>query len=473
MPALFRWLADRALADSIAGDLEQQRRLRARHSPMRAALWHWRRTAAIALYFAAMRMQTLVERAFRREVAQTGGFGGDLNYAIRTLRRSPAYAATVIGVIALAMALATTVFAVVDGVLFKPLPYPNGDRLVSIESGFNNLPAATVAPPSWVKPRTTAGASLQDIAGWQAAAPEASITAVRAFNQLRMGGGVNEAPSGVAEVQRNFFDTIGVQPLAGGLTAADFDHQDIVRPVVISYDVWQTKFRGRSDVIGQKSISDPARGSGFRVAGVMPRGFVFPSGDADVSFIAPYIPSPSDLLYPTRRNFFEVFARLPRGMANVELRGRVEAGMAAVAATRPTEPRRPGSSDRSWRMQGPVDQATIVPLASTLASAERPLFRAIFLAALVLVALGGLNISGLMAARGLDRARELGLRRMLGATRFRLGRLVFLEALVPIIAGTAIGLFLAVSLLRLGVGLLPRIWCCSRHTSSPRSTYAS
>src|SRR5262245_18007784 len=66
----------------------------------------------------------------------------DLQYAVRSLRRAPWYSAIVIGVIALGMALSITVFAVVDGVLFKPLPYPNADRLVAIEPGFNNLPAA-------------------------------------------------------------------------------------------------------------------------------------------------------------------------------------------------------------------------------------------------------------------------------------------------------------------------------------------
>ena len=106
-------------------------------------------------------------------------------------------------------------------------------------------------------------------------------------------------------------------------------------------------------------------------------------------------------------------------------------------------------------MQGPFDHADVLPLASELGSTERPLFRAIFLAALVLLALGGLNVSGLMAARGLDRARELGLRRALGATGLRIARLVFLEALVPIAVGAAIGLTLAVPLLQVGLRLLP------------------
>jgi predicted permease len=106
-------------------------------------------------------------------------------------------------------------------------------------------------------------------------------------------------------------------------------------------------------------------------------------------------------------------------------------------------------------MQGPFDHADVLPLASAMGSHERPLFRAILVAALMLLALGGLNISGLMAARGLDRVRELSLRRALGASGFRIAWLLFVEALMPIAVGAAIGLFLAVPLLHVAIRLLP------------------
>jgi predicted permease len=376
----------------------------------------------------------------------------DLRYAVRSLWRAPWYSATVIGVIALGMALATTVFAVVDGVLFKLLPYPDADRLVAIEPGFNNLPAP--ASPSASPAKRVSSASVRDIADWQAAVPDAAITGFQATHWSGMGEGVNEPLFGMALVQPNFFDTIGVRPLVGRLVASDFDHDDAVRPVVITYELWRSRFHGEPDVIGQTYIGDPTSGRGFRVAGVMPRGFVFPS-DVAVNFIAPYVPSPDVLSDPTRRTIHATIARLPQGMSTAAFRARVEAGMAATAAAFPTRQKPAGFSDRGWRMQGPFDHADVLPLASELGSTERPLFRAIFLAALVLLAIGGLNVSGLMAARGLDRARELGLRRALGATGLRIARLMFLEALVPIAGGAAIGLALAVPLLQVGLRLLP------------------
>lgn len=454
MQTLWRWLTDRALAESIAGDLEEQRRRRAGKSRVLAALWFWRRTAALALYFGSTRLLALLARLCRQTLARSSGIGRDLSYAIRSLRRAPAYTATVIGVTTLGMTLATTVFAVVDGVLFKPLPYPDADRLVAIESGFNNLPAPAAAPATWYKRLPGNGASAQDIAGWQAAAPDASITGTQVRTQS-MGQGVNEAPYGVGFVQRNFFETIGVPPMVGGFDGSDFDHEALVQPVVITYELWQGRFQRDGALIGRTFINSPTTGRGFRVVGIMPRGFVFPSAAAAVSFIAPYIPSSYDLSDPARRSLGEIIARLPPGMSPAALRERVETGMAAAAEAFPVKARRRGLSDRGWRMEGPFDHADVVPLASRLGVIERPLFRAIFLAALVLLALGGLNVSGLMAARGLDRARELGLRRALGASGVRLARLVFVEALVPIVVAAALGLALAVPLLHIGARLLP------------------
>ncbi len=452
--ALLRWLAAPAEAETLVGDLEEAHRARvARRGVLVATIL----TAFEALDVAFM----LVRRRVRRPRPSAswldvklgiGGMLADLRYAARSLRSAPWYSATAISVIALGMALATTVFAVVDGVLFKPLPYPDADQLVAIEPGFNHLPAP--APPSASSVKRVMGASLKDIADWQAAAPDAAITGFQAARWSEMGEGVNEALFGMALVQPNFFDTIGVRPLVGGLVASDFDHDEVVRPVVITYELWQSRFHGEPNVIGQTYIGDPTSRGGFRVAGVMPRGFVFPSAVA-VSFIAPYVPSPDVLSDPTRRTIHATIARLPQGMSIAALHARVEAGMAATAAAFPTRQKPAGFSDRGWRMEGPFDQADVLPLASALGSTERPLFRAIFLAALVLLAIGGLNVSGLMAARGLDRARELSLRRALGATGTRIARLVFLEALVPITVGAMVGLFLAAPLLHLSLRFLP------------------
>src|SRR6185436_202925 len=91
----------------------------------------------------------------------------DLRYAARSLRKSPGYAATVIGVLALSMALAITVFTVVDGVLFKPLPYPRVDELVAIDA----------ARARYATPGASFGVSPSDFFAWKSVLPDAQLAA--------------------------------------------------------------------------------------------------------------------------------------------------------------------------------------------------------------------------------------------------------------------------------------------------------
>jgi predicted permease len=420
-----------------------------------ARLWFWRRSMAIAVFFVGTLMHTLLARVFRGSRPNAGGWGTDVRYALRSLRQSPWYAATVIGVIALGMTLATTVFAVVDGVLFRPLPYPDASRLVAIEPGFAELPApAPGASTSSV--RRTYSVSAVDIANWRAAEPDVAITAFRAQPWGGLGEGVNESPYGVAMIEPNFFETIGVHPRVGGFIAADFDHEDILRPVVITHDHWQSRFRGMKDVVGQRFIGDPTSGWGFRVVGVMPAGFLFPSSRASVRFLTPLVPDRARALDPTIRNLPEVIARVPAHTDVEAVRRRLEAGSAITRAMFPARGPKPANrSERGWRMDGPFDRVDAVLLAGRLGRDERPLFGAVFVAAFILLVLGGLNASGLMTARGLDRARELALRRALGASGLRIARLVSIEAALPIAIGSLSGLALAVPLLHVGERLLP------------------
>ena len=145
---------------------------------------------------------------------------GDARYAVRSLVRAPWYSVAVIGVIALAVTLATTVFAVVDGVLFKPLPYPGADRLVSVEAGSREGPSRTKVSPV-------------DVAGWTRAMPDVMFTAFRLSSNARFED-VNDPALGVAEVGANFFDTIGAHPIVGGFSKDWFAQPSAINPTIIS-----------------------------------------------------------------------------------------------------------------------------------------------------------------------------------------------------------------------------------------------
>ena len=136
-----------SLADSIRGDLSEERaRLARTQSPVRAAAWHARTAFGIAAHVMLLRIADGL-REFGRGL-RFDRLRGDGRQALRTLRRSPWYAATAIVVVALSFALATTVFALVDGVLFKPLPFRAPDQLFVVSPGFTALSSPTVTPRS-------------------------------------------------------------------------------------------------------------------------------------------------------------------------------------------------------------------------------------------------------------------------------------------------------------------------------------
>jgi predicted permease len=371
---------------------------------------------------------------------------------LRALRRAPWYSATIVGVVALGMALATTVFAVVDGVLFRPLPYPDADRLYTVLPGFTGI------TPGLILGRfdNINSVGTGDVADWSAAAPEVMFTGFSAQRWGGFGTGVNDDTSGVARVQPNFFDVVGVRPLVGGFAPEDFQQESPVRPVIILHDIWQRRFQGEHGIIGRTVEIDPLRHGGYRVVGVMPAGFTFPSAFSEVRFIAPYLPSARDRANPYNRSIFEVIARLPPSMSTAQFKALVETGVRMAAANAPPQgPKPAGWSDRGWRMQGPYDRADVMPLSAAIGRRMRPLFSGVFLAAILLVALAALNVSALMAARTLDRGRELGLRRALGASARTIAGLMFTETVVLIAIGALAGLALVPPLLRLALALLP------------------
>ena len=381
---------------------------------------------------------------------------GDIVFTLRALRRAPWYSATVIGVIAVTLALATTVFAVVDGVLFRPLPYPYVDRLFRIEPGFRAVPRP--APRRGNVSRYSS--SAVDIANWRAAVPGVGITGFRAqpWGDIgsATGSGVNNNLAGVASVQPNFFDVIGVRPLIGGFSDDDFTYGQRPTPVMLMYDTWQARYGGAADVIGRREIFDPDNGTGIRVVGVMPKGFAFPTVAWAIDFLAPLTHDPKVAGDPTVRNVFEVLARLPADLTPAALAQRLQPGLAATAAMfPPLGPKPEGWSDNGWKRQGPYDAVEVTPLREMLGEKSRGMFLAVFAAVAVLVLIAAANVSGLMTSRALERAREIDMRRALGAGPAAIARLWLLEALALLAIGTALGVVAAAPLLQLMLTLLP------------------
>jgi predicted permease len=419
-----------SIADAIAGDLEELRRRHARVSRIGARLWFWRASLGVAVFVALRRTAT----AFRRMARGGFGLGGgraDLRYAVRSLRRAPWYALTVIGVIALGMSLATTVFAVVDGVLFKPLPYRDADRLVAIQPGFTD-PSA----------RGTPSVSANDLEAWQAAMPDVEFTGFGATEDSFLEA-PNESGLGLAFVRPDFFDFLGVHPLAGGFAPADFERPTGALPVILSYEFWQARFGGATTALGTEIPVDSRIGR-FRITGIMPPGFVLPS-DEKANVLAP---AAIGRTANPRTRALSVVARLPSGLSAEAFRARLEAVMHQLMQGQVVAP---GGS----RFSGPFDRAEVYPLHEYMGRGTAAVFRALFLASGVLLLIACLNVSGLMAARCTDRSRETALRLAIGARTQDVVRGLAVEHGLLLLLGTALGVAVSFGLLEITLALLP------------------
>ena len=340
-----------------------------------------------------------------------------VRHVAKALVRRPWYTISIVATLAVGCALLTSVLAIVDGVLFKPLGYPGERQLVAVRLSSTANSASQSVDPA-------------DLEAWSRAAPGVAFT------------GSRQHSTNIAVVQPNFFDVIGVRPVLGGFAPDDFiGPMPLLESRIVTDEVFRSEFGGDPAAIGRVVIVDPSTGLGYRLSGVMPRGFTFPAERYTVAYLAPYVEDPR--LPPFLLN--SVIARMP---ADASPDG-VAARVLTVAAARNAD--RPGTNSSSH----PIDRVHLGPLGRALGAASRPLFTALLAAAALLVAIAALNASSLMAARSVDRRRELAVRRALGATSLDIGRLLLVEAGLLVGAGTAIGLAIAAPLLRFAGRLLP------------------
>lgn len=419
---------DATLADSILGDLEEERGRRARRSPVLATLWMARTTLAISLSAGVTRLAARLRslQPFR----DNRGLGRDVRQAFRSLRAAPWYSFTVIGVIALSMALATTVFTIVDGVLFKPLPYRDAHQLHFIQPGFLDPSARGRAP-----------VSLNELDAWQAAMPDVQFTG---FSVSRQSGleSTNEARLGIAFVRPEFFDVLGAHPWVGHLTSDDNAGAPGLIPLLVSHGFWQRRLAGDPSAVG-RVIDGPRQGMRLRIAGIMPQDFIAPGLDKVDLLAAPVGPVSN-----RRSRMYSAVVRLPEGADARVFQDRLEAVMRRLAEGQPLSP---GGS----RFQGPFDKATVTPLGEYMSSAAAPLFRAVFAAAILLALIACLNVAGLTASRMLDKSRDIALRRALGASSFAIARGLVIEHTLLLASGAALALTLTMPLLTAVTSVLP------------------
>jgi hypothetical protein len=399
--ALLAGMTDHAVAQSILGDLEEERGRRRHRSHAGAAVWFWFALAAIASRACIDRLAgRRAERPLEFRSAGAGAFWRpgqwrrEIRPALRALRRTPWYAVTVTGVIALSMTLATTVFAVVDGVLFKPLPYPSPSELYGIEGWF-----------SWATERGSSSlnaisrvTSTRGLRPCRTSASAPACSARRRRCRRRHGG----RRWSIARFSRSsaFVRVRWIRRLTSRRarrSAGAHQLQALAGAV-----------RWQPSVLGTVVRSHSAPVTGIEIVGVLPRDFVMPGAARIEPEVLPRSARPR-----AGRGELRGIARLPAPLAAESIRPRLD------AAAR----RLPGSSREPWpafprRDAGAraFDEVRLVPFAEHSPTSATA-FGIVFALAATLIGLAVVNVAGLTAARTQDRARELSVRRALGQSR--------------------------------------------------------
>ncbi|HEX5474137.1 MAG TPA: ABC transporter permease [Vicinamibacterales bacterium] len=345
----------------------------------------------------------------------------DLGRATRRLRKTPGF--TFIAVLSLALGIggATAIFTVVNGVLLRPLPYADPDRLVVI-----GLPISV--PPGTV-------------VDWQEHARSFAAMGAAEYWTPNLAEGDRAEQIDALHVTPGIFRTLGVQPALGRTLEERDAHDGRDGVAVVADRFWRTRLHGRRDVIGHEIRLDGRR---YTVVGVMPPSFRFAPFWATKAEV--WAPAVLDARRDDREgSSMRVFARLAPGVSIGRARNELGALQRTLDASFSETSRRPELMPLRERVVGDVRRALTLLLAAV---------------GLVL-AIACSNVAHLQLVRGASRVRELALRSALGASRVRLVQHLVAESAAIAVAGGASGTLLAFAgvrlLLRLAPSSLPRL----------------
>ncbi len=347
----------------------------------------------------------------------------DLREALRRIRRNPRTTLLAIGTLALGIGAATAVFTMAHTVLLAPPPYRDPGRLVSV---------------SGIRKGRTQGVSGADFLDYRKESGLFETAALAAYAEISWTGQSLPGFDG-AEVLRGLVVTADYfrvldQPMAAGRGfAPDEDKSGHNRVVVISYPLWQRRFGGRSDVIGQTLTLDNRL---YTVVGVTGPRFL-PYESYEVVFWVPI--DPATQWRDSRQ--YDCFARLAPGISLAQARQRLDAISARLAAAYPDS--NAGYSSR------------IDPFLAQMRNVVRMPFLALVGAGVCLLLIAAANVAALLLARATNQAREMSIRAALGAGRLRLYRMMLAESVILALLASTLGTLLGSWLLTIAKALIP------------------
>jgi putative ABC transport system permease protein len=381
---------------------------------------------------ARSRVDRFVDAIEARPAASRGGWlmmahmVRDVRYAIRQLVRAPAFTTVALLTLALGIGATTAVFSFVDGVLLRPLPYPEPDALVRVHEVLPQIGLFSVAPANFFDWR-----SQNAVFDRLAAYTTDSETLIGEDGPERIQG---------MQVSWDLFPTLRTAPAIGTVFRKDDDQPGGNRVVILSHGLWLRRFGGNPGVVG---TSVTLSGAPTTIVGVMPADFYFPVRSTEF-----WRPLAIDPVNATRGgHYLGVVARMKPGVtveqAQVQMRSLAE------------------RLARQYPADSAGESARVVVLQEQVVGAIRPALLMLFAAVGVVVLIVCANVANLLLVRASVREKEMAIRAALGASQQRLLVQVFSESLVLALVGGALGVllgYLAIAPIKtLSAGSVPRV----------------
>lgn len=334
----------------------------------------------------------------------------DLRYACRMLVKTPGFAIISILAIALGIGASTTMFSAINALLLRPMPLiQDQERLVFVSEYFIK------------QPDQNAGNSFPDFLEWRKQATTLEgIGAVQEATFIISGGDKPERYLG-GEISADTFSFLGVQPILGRSFRPEEDQLNSPPVALIGYDIWQNHFAGDRSIVG-KTI--PINGKQVTIIGVMPKGWRFPE-ICDI-----WMPLQMEEKDHPRGSFFlDCIGKVKQGVSVEQARAELEAIASRIATEHPDT--NSGCS------------VHVLPFREEAVANFKTLTVLVMGAVLFVHMIACANVANLLLARGATRAKEIGIRLALGASRRQIVRQLLAESIVIGLAGSALGLLFA------------------------------
>src|SRR5262245_58863974 len=430
-PVCARWLLERVLpagirGEAIRGDLLEELRTR---PGARGGWWYARQALSLSFRYGWDRARRRLAGAPRSHTAKRSpmfleAIWQDVRYAVRSYAKAPTFTIIMLTTLALGIGASTAIFSMVDGIVLRPLPFPEPERLVWINEVNPKGGVMSVSWPDFLDWRSRVR-SLDGLA-----AGRTSFFTLTGRDQARRIDG--------RRVTANFFDVLGVRP-AAGRGFVDADDRVGAEPVALVSDAfWRQELSADSEAIGQQRLV--LDGRAFTVVGVLPAGFRYVrETDVYVAMGA----FAGDRIHRERGDHAGYFAlgRLKRGVP-------LDAAARELAAIGGDLPREEPVAHSGVGVQ-------VELLSSRIVNNVRPTLMVLFGAVAFLLLIACVNVANLLIARGAARHHELAVRAALGGGRLRLATQLLVESSLVSAADGLLGVVFATALLRMLIAMAP------------------